>query len=651
MKLASFDIFDTTLIRKCGEPENVFYLLSKRLYPDDEALQNAFFLWRKEAELAAVENLKNHFVTIEEIYTEFDALSFPGLNVQDIILQEKAIERESLVANAEIRRLISQKRQEGYVICFISDMYLDSTFLKEILLSQRCALPEDKVFVSCELKATKGERGKLYETVRPLLGEKIERWEHYGDNLRSDYKNAAKHGIKSTWVHTEYTGAEQKLLDMAKYYPYCLELSILIGLQRAARFASETRNADVDNAADFVASMFIPYVLYVLNKSRELGLKRLYFLSRDGYIIQRIAEQYQDLFPDIEFRYLLVSRDSLFLPSLYTLDKEELCDNKNTKSLHRIRIKVAELLFYLKTSEEELGAEFSDRITFRKIKTEEQENLFLQALQLPGVKGKILGKAGDARKVLIDYFKQEGLFDNLPYGTVDIGWGGTTRAMINRILTREGMPEMVSFYCGCTSVSLPPKCGQYYSYYSYRFFVLDSVRLLEQYYSASPYASTDSYYYEGDEVKAKYKTRKYSQDLSLVEANIETACQVARFIQSYDYLDFSKVMCYWGSTYLQMFMEMSCKVDYSTFRRLGIFEDRNVQYKILKIVNPFRLLEYLYKGKMKRTILPRQSIYYTYRIKACRPENSLRNRRRRFCKKLLLPLKIKLSLLKSYFYK
>jgi len=29
MKLASFDIFDTTLVRKCGSPDNIFYLLSK----------------------------------------------------------------------------------------------------------------------------------------------------------------------------------------------------------------------------------------------------------------------------------------------------------------------------------------------------------------------------------------------------------------------------------------------------------------------------------------------------------------------------------------------------------------------------------------------------------------------------------------------
>ena len=33
IKLVSFDLFDTTLIRKCGIPNNVFYILSKKTVP------------------------------------------------------------------------------------------------------------------------------------------------------------------------------------------------------------------------------------------------------------------------------------------------------------------------------------------------------------------------------------------------------------------------------------------------------------------------------------------------------------------------------------------------------------------------------------------------------------------------------------------
>lgn len=35
MKLATFDIFDTTLLRKCGSPEVVQPIVAHRLFPTD----------------------------------------------------------------------------------------------------------------------------------------------------------------------------------------------------------------------------------------------------------------------------------------------------------------------------------------------------------------------------------------------------------------------------------------------------------------------------------------------------------------------------------------------------------------------------------------------------------------------------------------
>lgn len=46
MKLVSFDIFDTTLVRKCGAPENIFYLLANRIFGSSDkcaAYRNSFF--------------------------------------------------------------------------------------------------------------------------------------------------------------------------------------------------------------------------------------------------------------------------------------------------------------------------------------------------------------------------------------------------------------------------------------------------------------------------------------------------------------------------------------------------------------------------------------------------------------------------------
>lgn len=640
MKLASFDIFDTTLVRKCGAPDNIFYLLSKRIYPQNQALQNSFFQWRKEAEQKAMIRLKDNYLKLEDIYTEFDTVSFPGWNVAQLITMEIELEFAELIAVNEIKQLILKKRNEGYTICFISDMYLPEQVLKSKLLEEGCADIGDKVFVSCEYRATKSE-GKLYEIVRKNF-DPITLWEHYGDNAYSDYKKAAKRGIKATLVHTDYTPVEQFILSSSAFFPFYSDLSILVGLQRATRLSLQKKSDNIDNAVDFIASLYYPYIDFIFRKAKDLGITKLHFLSRDGYILYKIAEVVQKRYPDIKLNYLFVSRYSLFLPSIYSLSREEMYENRGITSFCHHKVKVKDILDGLHTTSEELGDAFANRITFKKILTPEQEDLFFEVLQSTKVKELILKKAKDERKVLIDYFTQEGLFDIEKQALVDIGWIGTSRLMINRILTNEGGRLVEGFYWGCAPESLAPRYGVFHSFYGSSLYKSNVVTLLEQYYSASSYASTKGYYYEKDGIKPKFKDIKYTQSQEIVEDNTKTLQQFAQLIGSYDYLDFSQAMSVFGGLYLKAFLEMSCNIRFSTFDKLGIYEDGSNYYRVLTKVNILQLLSYLYKGKIKGVYFPRQSIYYTYRIKIFKPECCWREKRRSFMKKYMFPLKLKM---------
>jgi len=42
MRLATFDIFDTTLVRICGVPDAIFGLMAMELWPDSESSRTAF---------------------------------------------------------------------------------------------------------------------------------------------------------------------------------------------------------------------------------------------------------------------------------------------------------------------------------------------------------------------------------------------------------------------------------------------------------------------------------------------------------------------------------------------------------------------------------------------------------------------------------
>ena len=66
MRLASFDIFDTTLLRHCGRPEAVWNALAENLFPEEIDLQEAFVVWRKNAQGE----------TLEEKYDGIDSSFF-----------------------------------------------------------------------------------------------------------------------------------------------------------------------------------------------------------------------------------------------------------------------------------------------------------------------------------------------------------------------------------------------------------------------------------------------------------------------------------------------------------------------------------------------------------------------------------------------
>ena len=168
MKLASFDIFDTVLIRKCGHPRNIFYLSAKRLYPDTASKREDFFLWRCRAEQEAAARTRSKNPTLAEIYDDTALSGFPEYTPEELMLAEKQTEKENLVVNPAVKTLIEKKRDEGFRICFISDMYLDSRFLSDILRESDCLLEDEPVFVSCEQGARKAD-GKLFDNVRRLL--------------------------------------------------------------------------------------------------------------------------------------------------------------------------------------------------------------------------------------------------------------------------------------------------------------------------------------------------------------------------------------------------------------------------------------------------------------------------------------------------
>lgn len=572
MKLASFDIFDTTLIRKCGNPGNIFYILAHKLYPNDKAKREDFLLWRKGAESEARRHTPGKDVTIEDIYASDELKGFDEYTPAQLIETEKNVEAVNLIANPAIKETICKKREEGYSICFISDMYLPSTMLKEVLEREGCINNDEVVYVSCEYNARKSN-GALYKKLKGKL--KPQQWVHFGDHPVSDVKMAKQNGIKATKVNTDFTTAEKGTMQ-PRSNRHHYESSILAGVSRAARIHFRN-DAYTTIASDFVAPAYIPYVHFVLKTAKERGIKTLYFLSRDSYILQKIAEQLPH--EDIELRYLFVSRKSLLLPYLHNATAEKFLAVQEKRTIRGKAVK--ELVTSLGTSREELKEKFGIEFNFDKIATKEQEQKFLDAIF--GNESKYLPtlheRAKEKRALLNGYFTQEGVFSNDTTAMVDVGWLGTTRLMINSILKEEGYPETTFFYYGVRGDVMHSKHGYYYSYYSPEQLSTEGTTLIENYFSASPYPSTIGYRKNNGKLEPTFSGNCEFKENEIIKSNISVAKWISNEIAESP-VALEKHFWLWGKQAVEEILKLDKSIDIMPLQKASEFDGTSFVRKL-----------------------------------------------------------------------
>lgn len=586
MTLASFDIFDTVLIRKCGKPGNIFYLLAQKLYPDDEAKKVAFIQWRRQAEGRVASRIKGRETTIASIYTDADVAVFSDYTPVQLIDAEKEIEADNLIANPAVKSIIEKCRAEGKTVCFISDMYLDSEFLSRVLKREGCLVGNEKVYVSCEEGARKST-GALFDKVRSYLNPT--HWEHYGDHPMSDVKRAKEKGINATLINTAFTESEKHLADNSKQHGY--ELSCLAGLQRAARITNGN-NAYSTIAADFVAPAYIPYVQFVLEKAKEQGIKRLYFLSRDSYILQKIAECKQSEFPDIELRYLFVSRKALLLPYLQEPTAARFLAVQDKQTL--VGKYVKELLNSLATSRTELKEKFATEFEYSRITNKQQEADFLN--KIFGEKSNFCNHlkkiATEKRELLNPYFTQEGLFDNSEKAMVDVGWLGTTRLMINSILREEKRADTKFFYFGVRGDVLDSNHGVFYNYFTPQELSTELTTMVENYFSASPYPSTTGYRVENGRVIPTFKEGKSIKSNRIIDANIAVCTYIAREISRTATIKADMLRTWCKRTTEAMLSLKHCDIDLNPLRDAEVFDGK----QFIKVLSTKELLNIMLLG-------------------------------------------------------
>lgn len=417
----SFDIFDTLIKRDVKKPTDVFLVIEHNYEIYD------FYKRRIEAEKIARKGKVD--TTIDEIYDIYNELYLNNINEAEKIKKiEKQVEYELCVQNKLLKKVYDFCIENNKKVYLISDMYLSSEILKEILEKNGYSKYE-KLYVSCEYNKTKAN-GELYKYVIQELGIHTNKLIHIGNDIKTDYIMALKNKISTVKVKTKtYTG--NSLLDV---------------------FLSNHKSNSSNFYYDFGYSNFGPllygFCLWLKENVKKNDIDNIYFLARDGYIIKKA---YEMIFGELDnIYYLEASRRSLRVPYLSqknSIDEmlEELPLPRQTNMIQIFDALGLELDIYSAKIKESGYSVERFYLREKVLKEEGFKNL------ISSIKDDIIANSISENEALKNYLKKNNF--SRKNAIVDIGWGGSMQKYLRNIFnTLPGYEdkELVGFYFGLT---------------------------------------------------------------------------------------------------------------------------------------------------------------------------------------------------------
>lgn len=461
--ICSFDVFDTVLTRCVFQPSDLFMLLGYRLQRLGYVFSAKEFTQKRlSIEREARRQINREEVTLVEIYDRLALLyGWTKYQTQCAMKEELLCEECALVPIARMKEQVIKEAERGRRILFISDTYLPEDFIIRELHTH-IPIKDFGLYLSSTTGLTK-HSGHLFAYIAKREALEYENWQHQGDNMYSDILAPRKLGIKSLPVN--YDSVTRYESTMAKAKPHMLA-STLSGSMRATRLSEHFESAhdqDVWNlACDVVGPAFFGFCYWLLSSAVRDQVQRLYFVARDGQVLLKVARAIQQAVPEfsgIECRYLYGSRQAWHPAAISQIDVETLdwiFANTSFLSVNVVleRVGQSEQIPYIVQDVikscvpiESWGANLK-----------EAERLALRSLfeQSKEIHQWIMDVSMLKRASVLAYLRQEGLFEDIKWAMVDIGWHGRLQNSLSRLLTLgEGYPQfgVLGYYWGLSSRS------------------------------------------------------------------------------------------------------------------------------------------------------------------------------------------------------
>ena len=215
-----------------------------------------------------------------------------------------------------------------------------------------------------------------------------------------------------------------------------------------------------------VGPVALSFVSWIIDSAEKRGLKRLYFLARDGYILFKIAKRIcESKGLSIECRYLYCSRTALRTPTYHLIGDEAY----ELLTLGGYYLTPKTILMRASLSDEEID-EICESLSIpdinKPLSSGELDSLRNSLTASKKYKNAVAEGSRLAYDPTISYLKNEGLFERDKVAIVDSGWTGSMQRSLRQLARSAGYEgEFIGFYFGMYTEPREACDGEYLCYY------------------------------------------------------------------------------------------------------------------------------------------------------------------------------------------
>lgn len=312
-KVVSFDVFDTLVKRDCAESKKLFEMMEMNLVKDYPNFRD-FSEKRINAEHYAREKRVREEVTLDEIYVELQGV-YNDKEIEILQTTEIKYEKSLCQVSQHMMKVYKYCLDQEKIIILVSDMYLPVWVINDIL--KKLGIDGyQKLYLSSDLFLTK-QTGHLYDYVIEDLGISAIEMVHLGDNWRSDVIEPRKRGISSVHInHNTYSNLiynARRIINKEQQSDYQALSSFIDNRTENGTISDE--NYFHQAGYEMEGPLLVGFSKWLSHEIKTRGIKKLYFLSRDGQIMQKA---YVSIFGnEVETQYIYASRRAYIVPTLW----------------------------------------------------------------------------------------------------------------------------------------------------------------------------------------------------------------------------------------------------------------------------------------------------------------------------------------------